>query len=381
MFMKKQILHTSFVVTLSLLVSVTLVPQASADDSVDVAGNGAESANQVSTSHANETQSQSSNNMVVHNEVATKATTGENSASQNTTGDTKVVTGDAKASNEVTNSGNVTTVTGNCCATTNSSTTVAGNGAGSENTVNKSSTTTTSTTVTNNATITNNITIKANTGNNKADFNTGGNTSIKTGDVVVLNKITNGPINIVKVKAQGKQELESILKIAGNGAFSDNLVNVNNEEVIVTNVDNFASLFNNVEALMNTGNNSAEYNTGGDTTIVTGDIFASTIIENIANFSLVEVVCGCEEKPHKPNEETPNQPSAPAPPTTSVGGPGGPGPSGPGGPGTSSPASTTLPVTGNNVLFFLLLANIVMFFMGTYLRLRSGRSPSVAYSL
>lgn len=370
------------VYTLSLLVSVALVPSVAAEEIV-VSDNGAQSENTVSVSNSNTTSSQSSNEMNVTNNVDTNAETGGNSTSHNTGDQQAIVTGDAKNSTVVTNSGNVSTVNAGCCESTSSSTTVTGNGAGSENTVTRSNTSSTNVSVYNNAKIVNNISIKANTGNNSANYNTGGDTIIKTGDVKAVSHVTNGPVNINKVKIVGNENaISSYLKIAGNGAFSENLVNEVNEKKIVVNTDNFADFINNIDTLLNTGYNAADYNSGGETLIVTGNIDFKAVIDNIANLNIVKVVCGCDkekEKPNKPHEEKPGQPSAPTPPTTSVGGPGGPG--GPGAPGPGAPAATTLPVTGNNSLFFLLLANVLMFFLGMYLRLRSGRSPGYSFAL
>jgi hypothetical protein len=43
--------------------------------------------------------------------------------------------------------------------------------------------------------------------------------------------------------------------------------------------------------------------------------------------------------------------------------------------------SAILPSTGGNWLLFSLLGNIMMFFLGAYLRLRSGRSPGFVPSI
>jgi hypothetical protein len=391
--MKKQLSKTTLVATLSILISFALVPQAAADDTPEqttvVTNNGAESNNNVTATKSDTTQVSSNNNATVHNDVHTTSDTGNNSASFNTGGSQKIITGNANTATEIKNTANTSVVSSNGCNCENSSssTTVTGNGAGSQNTVTNSNTSQTNVAITNNAQITNNVSVNANTGNNNADFNTGGNTIIKTGDVNVYNNIDNGPINTAKVKVQGGNTvLSSFLKIAGNGAFSENNVSENNNNKTNIHVDNIADILNNVHVNANTGNNSAEFNVGGNTIIVTGNVDVATLINNVANFSLVEVVCGCEkkptpEKPLTPGEQIPSQPSAPAPPTTSVGGPSTPSSSGPGGPSASAPMSTTLPVTGNNLLFFFLLANIVMFFLGTYLRLRSGRSPGYPVAL
>lgn len=381
-------------IALSLLVSFALVPKAYAEDAsaqtAAVTGNGAESNNSVSTSQSNTTNVQQNNDATVHNTIKSDSNTGGNSASSNTGGDTKIVTGDAAAKTAVQNTANTSVVDAsgcNNCQNSGSTAVVSGNGTGSQNSVSSSNSNQTNVSVSNNATVTNNIKIKANTGNNSADYNTGGNTVIKTGDIRVATIVDNGPINTAKVKVQGNGNttLSSYLKIAGNGAFSENNIYSKNKSYTNIAVENNADILNNIKTILNTGNNSADYNTGGDVVIVTGDIDVATLINNVANFSLVEIVCGCEkkhhpEKPLTPNEEIPGQPSAPAPPTTTVGGPGGPGgPSSPEAPGSSpSTTTTTLPVTGNNLLFFLLLANVMMFLLGTYLRLRSGRSPGIA---
>jgi hypothetical protein len=332
---------------------------------------------------------------VVKNEVHTIAETGGNSTSSNTGGNTTIATGDANAATQVKNAANTSVVDANgCnCQSQSAATTVSGNGTGSQTVATNANTSQTNVSVTNGAKIKNNITINANTGNNTAQNNTGGDTIIKTGDINVVTKVDNGPINTSKVAVQGNTTINSFLKIAGNGAFSENKEAEHNNSNTNIHVDNIATILNNVSTNLNTGNNSANFNVGGYTVIVTGNIDVQTLIKNVANFSLVEVVCGCKKeiankpnKPFTPNEEVPNQPSVPAPPTTSVGGPGGPSSSGSSGSSSgssssSSPSSTTLPVTGNIMLFFFLVGNVMLFFLGMYLRLRSGRSPGYPIAL
>ena len=65
------------------------------------------------------------------------------------------------------------------------------NGAGSTNTANASSTTNNTTTQNNTANINNTLNLSANTGNNKENFNTGGNNNIQTGDATVIANLVN----------------------------------------------------------------------------------------------------------------------------------------------------------------------------------------------
>ena len=87
-----------------------------------------------------------------------------------------------------------------------------GNGADSTNTANASSTNTSTTTQTNNANIVNNINISANTGQNDANYNTGGDSNIKTGDAnIVLNVV-----NFINSNFSGRKIVMTLVNVFGS---------------------------------------------------------------------------------------------------------------------------------------------------------------------
>src|SRR4051812_12922861 len=59
--------------------------------------------------------------------------------------------------------------------------------------------------------------------------------------------------------------------ITGNGAFSNNTANQTNASTTAVNQTNTGVVTNVVTSNTSTGNNSANFNTGGNTTIHTGD--------------------------------------------------------------------------------------------------------------
>ncbi len=358
-----------------------LVPAASAEEIV-ISGNGADSVNQAVSSTNQETNVTQSNTADVNNDVETTANTGNNTASDNTGGNTEITTGDVSTSTEIANSANVSTVNGGSCdCPTNITTTISGNGPGSQNTVTYSGNSHINIGVNQVANITNNVATNANTGNNQANGNTG-NVTIKTGGISVINDIINGPINISKIKIAQGLGIDALLKIAGNGTSSLNSINISVNSDTNIAVNNLAEILNNLALNLNTGGNTADSNVG-DVKITTGDIWAQIKIKNLANVSEVIVDCGCKQKP---GEEKPPilPPGVTTTPPSTGGGDNPPGSSGVVQGATSNAASAVgnmLPATGGNWLFFALLGNILMFLLGAYLRLRSGRGPGFALAI
>jgi hypothetical protein len=352
-----------------------IVPSALAEEIV-ITGNGAASVNEVVSSTSQNTDVTQNNEANINNNIDTNANTGDNTASNNTGSDTQIVTGDIHASTSVENSGNVNVVQGGNCVACNYtiSTVISSNGPGSVNTVNNTSNTNISVTTNNTADIANSILTNANTGNNTAN-NNNGNVSIQTGNIRSKINVLNGPLNVSKVKVQNGGNIETLLKIAGNGVSSINTINntkLNNVNIVENNI---ATIINNIISNLNTGGNSANFN-NGDVAIATGDIWSEIKVTNLANINEVIVDCGCKPKP---GEENP--PILPPGITTSVSSGGGSSSSSqPAVQGAQAVLGSILPTTGGNWLLFALIANIMMFFLGAYLRLRSGRSPGFAFA-
>lgn len=360
----------------STLLFFGLSPFNSYADDISVTGNGSESQSAVQSSADTTTTIAQNNSGSITNNVNSSSDTGNNTASNNT-GNATITTGDATTQTKVDNQLNSSTVSQDCCNRSDSgSVTITGNGTGSSNTAAVNSSTTTTAIVNQNATINNSITLSANIGNNTASGNLG-NVRIKTGNIAAYQSIVNGPVNFASVSLPSSPN-DTTVKISGNGSFSDNTVNIHHRNDTNVYVNNNAYFLNDVTLRLNTGGNTADVNVG-NVDIKTGEIIAVTEIKNVANISKVEITCCQPEKPHE------NQPSAPAPSTpttittnTTTSG------------GSTQPANgqvlaaavgKVLPATGNYWMVLFLLGNILMLFMGAFLRLRSGRSPGYAVAL
>lgn len=361
------------------LLIIALVPFLSnpllvrADEYV-IEGNGSGSTNEISVQQETTTTVTQENTAEVVNNVDVNADTGNNEASANTGSDTNISTGDIDITSNVNNEGlNQSSVGDLGCCQGSTDINISGNGAKSDNLVAYNNSSNTNVNVNNSANITNNVNGSANTGNNKANYNSG-SVKIATGDITVIDNINNKSVNNYSVSVANNSGRSITVSVKDNGTFSDNIVVINNENNVSVNIQSNANLENNSQWDLNTGNNEASGN-NGDVSILTGDIYlASTINNEGINTGIVDIDC-CE-KPDKPSNPDPNPPVSP---------PGGGGGSSSGGGGSSSGSSSsdggsgpTLPVTGAPSLLLLALVNSIMFLFGWYLRLRSGRSPNLA---
>jgi len=164
------------------------------------------------------------------------------------------------------------------------------NGAGSENEIESKQESQTTVTQNNDANVTNNVTTNANTGYNDANFNTGGNVAIDTGNAEVNAHVTNDlNRNFAEVENCNCANDTDVL-VEGNGAFSENEVEVENKNEVEVEQDNDADVDNDVEANANTGKNSAGFNTGdGDVVIRTGNAKVNVGVETTANTNYARV--------------------------------------------------------------------------------------------
>lgn len=371
---KLPLIVSSIIVVMGLVT----VPQALAEE-LSITGNGAESNNQVQVSQSSDTSVSQNNQNDTSNDIKVKENTGENKASENTDGSTSIKTGDANSNTSVTNSGNVSSATvNNCNCDSNGSVSISGNGAFSNNNANIDSSFNNTVTIDQNANIRNNIDDELITGRNKANDNTNGDVLIHTGNISVIDRLLNS-LNQAHVGISGGPLQDFLVKIFGNGAFSDNDANadINNENKVAVN--NTADIINNLKERYVTGENKANDNTDGDVAVVTGDITVEKTITNAVNVSDVEIKCDCE----KVAVAAPTSPTTPAVTTTETSSPSEA--VSPAEAQASSPAEAVmgasaeniLPATGNNWFFLAMLGNVLMLILGAYLRLRSGRSPGV----
>jgi hypothetical protein len=365
-------------VTLCFALNASVITHAFADEYV-ISGNGSGSNNQIQTTTSQNTTVEQSNNAEVTNNVNNSADTGNNQTNNNN-GDTNIETGNISSNTQVNNDNINTNFAQNnpCCNGTENKYVIDGNGAGSKNSIVSELNTTIVSTQTNNAKITNNITVNANTGKNEAN-NNNGNVTIKTGNISSIITVNNQNINNSVQKLSGSIPTVNVF-VKDNGAKSENNISLLINKNINSNVTNNANILNNIFSYLNTGRNKANGN-NGDVFIETGDLLSQININNSANKSFTVVNdCGCEIPNHEKPTPTPTVPPSPSPKP----GDGGNGHSDPsngsvaGASASSGGGGETLPATGSYFLFLITIANLIMFFLGWYLRFRSGIAPGKA---
>lgn len=281
------------------------------------------------------------NDATLENDMVLASNSGDNRASENTGGNTTLVSGDANVSANVLNFANnnidgnviyaVVNIYGNlvgdiimpdptsaaACGvdcTNGTSAANTGNGSGSTNTATSSATTNNNTAQFNNADIENNLSYDANTGGNTTGENTNGNNNIVSGDTNVLAQTVNvanmnligGNYWLTLVNEAGKwlgkivgspdganiassETLEFVVNDAGevavvnkdNGSGSTNTANSTQTTNNTTTQSNDAKIVNNINLSANSGHNDASDNTGGNTKVISGD---ANIVANIVNF-------------------------------------------------------------------------------------------------
>lgn len=169
-------------------------------------------------------------------------------------------------------------------ATTGSAAGNVSNGAESTNNVSVAQNNTTTATQTNTANITNNVKSKSSTGDNSADFNTGGDSSIVTGGasngVTISNTANN---NQMTLSGMGGGNGSSLLQNMGNGSFSDNNTALSTNNRTDANQTNSALFGNTVDSSAKTGGNSSSDNTNGNSSVVSGAAQNGVAVNNVAN--------------------------------------------------------------------------------------------------
>jgi len=140
----------------------------------------------------------------------------------------------------------------------------------------------------NEANINNNIKVVANSGNNNASRNTGGDTSVSTGDATTQTMVSNtANTNVADVEPCNGcgGSVEAI--VSGNGYGSDNNIDLDLDQgkdsgTYVTQ-SNRANVSNAVRSNADTGSNGANYNTGGAVEVSTGNAMDTVVVANALN--------------------------------------------------------------------------------------------------
>ena len=260
---------------------------------VTVSGNGAYTDNTVGVTNSNSVFLNQNNQANFNNYINADSSTGKNKASENTGGDTVIVTGAAKTDVTVNNkaNANIAKVGGNSDSAGSSSVIVKDNGAFSDNGVSLGQTSATVLGQTNVANIKNDVDADAKTGYNDSKFNTGGFTGIATGNAtadVAVDNMTN--FNAAELNCDCI--LSGIdVKEAGNGAKSDNSVDAAANNALYNDQVNANHLYNDVDGDAKTGANDLKFSTGdvtGDPVIYTGNSHSTTDVSNSGNVNVLD---------------------------------------------------------------------------------------------
>src|SRR3989344_8850664 len=152
---------------------------------------------------------------------------------------------------------------------------ISGNGSSSDNDANVTLQQQTTVVQENNADIDNNVDVSADTGNNDANDNTGGDVDIDTGDATVDVSVSN-TVNSKTANVDCCPTGETEVLISGNGTDSKNNAELNMANETELFQSNNADIDNHVDADAKTGKNDAEDNTGGSVSIDTGNATVKT---------------------------------------------------------------------------------------------------------
>lgn len=280
-------------ITISSLVLGTLAPSVFAE-TLTTSGNGSYSTNTTSVSTTNSSDVVQNNTATITNSITSTSQTGNNTANDNTGGNTFVTTGDATNHTLVSNQANLNQISNTMGSLTTPTTDslISGNGSYSNNSVTANMSDTSSMFQNNNAVINNDINSHTSTGENQTDRNTGGTVRVLTGSAMSDVGISNsananivGPTSGVggNTALTGGSGLTA--EISGNGSRSLNDIefNTSNDRTVVQN--NYSTILNDVVNESRTGNNRLNDNTGGSVLLGTGNAHSRTLIDTMGGFN------------------------------------------------------------------------------------------------
>jgi hypothetical protein len=300
-------LFSSLVVSALLFMQLLSLPVRAETIELSQTGNGAGSSNEISVNVQSNTTVEQSNNANISNNVEQNLDTGNNQASDNS-GDATIATGNISTTTDINNENINKNIAGSSCASdcpSGISVNVSGNGAESGNNVNVDINNNTYTNQNNSANITNNVQTNANTGYNEANRNNG-DVAIVTGNIYSETNIENSGINKSYNSVSGAHN-DVDVKISGNGANSENDVNISKNKSVYYFSNNIANILNEDIQDLNTGNNKASGN-NGLVFVKTGDIYKKVNISNKdINVSVFKEICKVcvpeKDKPQPPGKE------------------------------------------------------------------------------
>jgi hypothetical protein len=279
---------------IGLLLNAAIPALASTE--IIISGNGAGASDFVTVNQNSTTQVNQSNYANVDNYVEAEAETGENSASFNTGGSTAITTGAASTTAIVANKLNANVAEVECCDAGDTKVAIKENGAYSDNVVELKQNSQTLLDQENKAFVDNVVKADAETGENEASLNTGGDTVIKTGKastLVGVSTIANANVAHISPAHGEDGKTDVSLEIIGNGALSSNWIRARLNKLTDLDQHNWADVDNYVKAESETGENEAGFNTGGEVVIMTGAADTEVGVDNMVNFNHASVDCGC----------------------------------------------------------------------------------------
>lgn len=306
------------------------------DINVGNSGNGSDSTNSGDVNTSNSSDTIQINSADVGNNLNLASISGDNATSYNTGVDNTIISGDATTTATVINGVNtnidgvaviefnvndthtgdiilafpdVSGCTASVCGTNGTlSATNTGNGADSTNDAGITTTNTDQTFQENSADVTNDLTLVAESGSNEASYNTGGDSSITTGDATVVATVGNfvnnnlaGAGNVILAVVNIFGDLvgnillpESSVAEGGttvantdNGSGSTNTADVTSTATNDTTQVNNATVTNNINVGATTGDNTTQNNTAGfsngGNVIETGDASVDVNTINLVN--------------------------------------------------------------------------------------------------
>lgn len=168
---------------------------------------------------------------------------------------------------------------------------ITGNGAVSDNQINRNNNTATTAVLSNTANISNTVNSVADSGHNDASYNTGGVTTIVSGAATngtsIQNMVNDNALQLnggCNTCGQGAGVL-----IGVNGAFSNNAVNASSNNSTSAFETNHAYVSNDVNSNANTGYNNGDYNTGSGTFLLSGPATNHTFVGTEANKNMAQI--------------------------------------------------------------------------------------------
>jgi len=288
---------TTLVAAFALAINLVAPVASAAEISLEISGNGADSNNGSIVSSTNETAVVQSNSASINNSVSAHSNSGGNSASRNTGGEVSVDTGDSKTLVAIQNSANTNTADVANCGTCGrgADVKISGNGVDSNNLVELKLEDKTQLAQTNSGSIVNAVSAGSNTGENKANSNTGGDVTVTTGSALThVDLETEANSNWARIGGNSSHSAGDVtLSIMGNGADSRNKILLGLDRDVILQQYNTASVANLVDAYSNSGDNKANRNTGGYVSIDTGNAHTGVAVDNAANFNWADVDCDC----------------------------------------------------------------------------------------